>query len=197
MQPVRYSINVSLDGCVDHAGAGFVPGPEVHQHAADWLARHDVGLFGRVTYQLMEAWRPEPDGGFAEWVEPWMEPFARTIGSLRKIVVSDSLAGTDPGRQGLGWNTEVVGGADLEATVRALKEQNGRGIALGGVAVATAVAELGLIDEVQLVVHPHVEGHGPYLFEGLTTPMRLREVDRADLGSGVIARVHEVLRPAG
>ena len=101
MRPLRYSIDVSLDGCIDHASPAFRPGPEVHQHAAEWMARSDVALFGRVTYQLMEAWRPDEHGNLGDWVEPWMEPFARTIAAMPKVVVSSTLPA------GVGWNAEV------------------------------------------------------------------------------------------
>lgn len=202
MRPLRYSINVSLDGCVDHASAAFTPDAEVHQHAADWMARCDVALFGRVTYQLMEAWRPNERGELADWVEPWMEPFARTIGAIRKVVVSSTWSELGPNHRGpdhrgpanWGWNTEVVGGTDLESTVRALKEQPGEGIALGGVMLPLALSRLGLIDEYQLVVHPGIAGHGPRLFDGLIAPLGLRLVDRTDLANGVTANLYV---PAG
>ena len=189
MRPLRYSINVSLDGCVDHAAAGFVPGPAVHQHAADWLARHDVLLFGRVTYQLMEAWRPDEQGQLDDWIEPWMVPFAETIGATPKIVVSTTLSAAGP--KDLGWNTTADDGSDLEAMVRALKEQPGAGIGLGGVDLSLQLARLGLIDEYQVVVHPVLAGHGPYLFAGLDEPLRLTEVGRDELPDGVVALQYE------
>lgn len=201
MRPLRYSINVSLDGCVDHAAAAFVPGPEVHQHAADWMARADVALFGRVTYQLMEAWRPDEHGELGDWVEPWMEPFAHTIGAIPKVVVSsrllDELVSDDRGSDDLGWNTEVADGSDLESRVRDLRSGSGAGIALGGVTLPLALARLGLIDEYQLVVHPRVAGHGPRLLDGLDAPLDLRLVDRTELAGGVVAVVYEPVRTAG
>jgi len=182
MRPLRYSINVTLDGCGDHE-SGLAPDDEQHQHAADWLARHDILLFGRVTYQLMEAWRPDDQGRLADWVEPWMEPFARTIGALPKLVVSSTL--TDPG-----WNTAVVAASDLESTVRALKEQPGEGIGVGGIMLPLTLARLGLIDEYQLVVHPVIAGHGPRIFDGLSEALELRLVDRTEFASGVTALVY-------
>jgi dihydrofolate reductase len=194
MRPLRYSINVSLDGCVDHASSAFVPDAAVHEHAAAWMARADVALFGRSTFELMEAWRPDEHGELADWVEPWMEPFARTIGAMAKIVVSGTLDRPDLGPSEQGWNTEVVDGEDLEGLVRGLKEQPGEGIALGGVALPLALARLGLIDEYQLVVHPRIAGHGPRLLDGLAEPLGLRLVDRTELIGGVTALVHV---PAG
>lgn len=189
MRPLRYSINVSLDGCADHAADGFLTDAELHHHAAAWIERNDTLLFGRVTYELMEAWRPDADGRLQDWVEPWMEPFARSIGARTKLLLSTTR--TDPG-----WNTEVVSAgrldaAALEATVRALKEQPGEGIGVGGVALPTELARLGLIDEYQLVVHPVVVGRGPYVLGGLAESLALRLVDRTELASGATALVYE------
>src|SRR5438445_745334 len=56
MRPLRYAINVTLDGCCDHR-AGSTD-EELHRYWAESLARADALLFGRVTYEMMEAaWR--------------------------------------------------------------------------------------------------------------------------------------------
>lgn len=197
MRPLRYSINVSLDGCADHAADGFRTDAELHHHAAAWLERNDVLLFGRVTYELMEAWRPDADGHLQDWVAPWMEPFARTIGDVPKRLLSTT-------RRETGWNTETIDAhpdgtplddVALEAAVRALKDEPGRGIGVGGVRLPAELARLGLIDEYQLVVHPVVVGHGPYVLAGLPESLDLRLVDRTELGSGATAHVYEPRRP--
>ena len=83
MRPLRYSINVTLDGCCDHRVG--IPDEDLHRNASENIARADALLFGRVTYQMMEeAWRT---GAPAAWRQPWMEPFARTIDAARKYVV--------------------------------------------------------------------------------------------------------------
>src|SRR5713101_6558874 len=84
MRPLRYSINVTLDGCCDHR-VGIVD-EELHRHAAANLERADALLFGRVTYQMMEAaWRlPTPGGALPDWMADWMVPFARTIDAAKK-----------------------------------------------------------------------------------------------------------------
>lgn len=165
MRPLRYGINVTLDGCVDHT-AGLV-NEELHAHWAETLASGDALLYGRVTYEMMEAgWRhPVPPG-----TRPaWMEPFVRVINGMRKHVVSRTLAAPD-------WNAELVAG-DLEAAVRALKARPGGRILTGGVRLPLALAELGLIDEFEFVVHPRVAGRGPTLLAGLSriTPLELVE----------------------
>src|ERR1043166_7177227 len=100
MQLLRYSINVTLDGCCDHR-VGFAD-EDLHRHAAENLARADALLFGRVTYEMMEAaWRAQArTGARPDWKQPWMEPFARTIDAAKKYVVSRPL-------DRAGWNAGV------------------------------------------------------------------------------------------
>ncbi|MEO6394677.1 MAG: dihydrofolate reductase family protein [Devosia sp.] len=180
MQPLRYSINVTLDGCVDHRVGS--PNEEVHNHAAETVAAADVLLFGRVTSQMMEeGWRAVAETGIRpDWMAEWMVPFARTIDVAKKYVVSDTLATVD-------WNAELVRGDQLEATVRRLKQQPGRGVLTGGVKLPLALAELGLIDEYQFVTAPTLAGHGPTLFAGLSKIVKLKLVDRREFASGVVA----------
>lgn len=113
MRPLRYGINVTLDGCCDHR-AGLVD-EELHSYWAESLARADALLYGRVTYEMMEAaWRPvESTGARPDWMEPWMEPFADTIDAARKYVVSSTLERVD-------WNAELLRG-DLGRAVQELK----------------------------------------------------------------------------
>jgi dihydrofolate reductase len=178
MRPLRYSINVTLDGCCDHRA--IVPTEELHRHAAAILERADALLFGRVTYEMMEAaWRPTASGAMSDWMQPWMEPFARTIDAARKYVVSSTLTSVD-------WNAELVRG-DLRTAVERLKAEPGRGLYVGGVTLPKALAELGLIDEYELVVHPRIAGRGPTLFAGLPKPVELELVDRQELASGAVA----------
>jgi dihydrofolate reductase len=174
MRQLRYSINVMLDGCVDHrAGTGD---EAVHRHATATIARADALLLGRVTYQMMEeAWRPPISAAMPEWTRP----FASTIDAAKKYVVSSTLDRVD-------WNAELVRG-DLGDAVRQLKSEPGGELYVGGVTLPTALAELGLIDEYEFVVHPRVAGHGPYLLEGLSTPLDLELVGREELQSGALA----------
>src|ERR1051326_4401070 len=132
MRPLRYSINVTLDGCIDHR-AGIIPDEELHRRAADTLARADALLFGRVIYEMMEAaWRgPAPAGTRPDW----MEPFARTIDAAKKYVVSSTLERVD-------WNAELVRG-DLKEAVLRLKNEPGKGLLTGGLTLPKALAELG------------------------------------------------------
>ncbi len=175
MRPLRYSINLTLDGCCDHREG--TPDEELHRHAAENIARADALIFGRVTYEMMEAaWRsPRPAGTRPDWTEP----FARTIDAAKKYVVSRSLDEVD-------WNAELVRG-DLETTVQQLKQEPGNGLFTGGVQLPLALAELGLIDEYEFVVHPRIVGHGPTLLSGLSKHVDLKLVSRVELGSGAVA----------
>src|ERR687896_1415863 len=190
MRPLRYSINVTLDGCCDHRA---IPADEdLHRHAVENIDQADALLFGRVTYEMMEAaWRPPArTGARPDWIEPWMEPFARTIDAAKKYVVSSTLERVD-------WNAQLVRG-DLGKAVQQLKGESGKGLFLGGVKLPLALAELGLIDEYEFVVQPRLAGHGPTLFAGLSKYIDLKLVSRLELGSGAVAMRYEPRRkPSG
>ncbi|MHA7628175.1 dihydrofolate reductase family protein [Corallococcus sp. M7] len=175
MRPLRYSINITLDGCCDHR-AGFAD-EGLHRHAAETLARADALLFGRVTYEMMEAAFRQPTG---------TDSFARTIDAAKKYVVSSTLDRVD-------WNAELVRG-DLGQAVQQLKNQPGKGLYVGGVKLPLALAELGLIDEYEFVVHPRIAGHGPTLFAGLSKYVDLKLVGRQELASGAVALRYEPRR---
>lgn len=181
MQPLRYSINVTVDGCCHHEAV--IPSEALHHHAAAGIARADALLFGRVIYQMMEeAWRPVAETGIKpDWMAEWMVPFARVIHAAKKYVVSDTLERVD-------WNAELIRGRDLLDTVRRLKQLPGRGISMGGVKLPLALAEAGLIDEYEFIVHARIAGHGPTLFAGLTKPVDLRLVDEQPVGTAAVAR---------
>jgi dihydrofolate reductase len=179
MRPLRYSINITLDGCCDHRAG--TPDEETHRHAMETIARADALLFGRVTYEMMEAaWRPP---GQLEEMPEWMAPFGRTIDAAKKYVVSSTLDRVD-------WNAELLRG-DLGEAVRELKREPGEGLYVGGVQLPLALAELGLIDEYEFVVHPRLVGHGPAVFAGLTKYVDLSLVGRREFGSGAIALRYE------
>src|SRR5574342_1351188 len=183
MRPLRYSINVTLDGCCDHRA--IIPDEALHRYHADNMAQADALIFGRVTYEMMEAaWRaPARTGARPDWMQPWMEPFARTIDAAKKYVVSSTLNRVD-------WNAELVRG-DLRQAVQQLKEEPGKGLATGGVTLPLALAELGLIYEYEFVVQPRLAGHGPYLLAGLSTYVDLKLVSRQEFASGAVAMRYE------
>ncbi|MCC7371997.1 MAG: dihydrofolate reductase family protein [Chloroflexi bacterium] len=185
MRPLRYAINITLDGCCDHRAG--LPDEESHRFWAERLAQADALLFGRVTYDMMEsAWRLPATGVWPEWMADWMHPFAQTINAAKKYVVSSTLERVD-------WNAELVRG-DLGQAVQQLKEESGDGLFVGGVTLPRALAELGLIDEYEFVVQPRLAGHGPTIFAGLSTYLDLRLTNRQVFASGSVALRYEPKR---
>jgi dihydrofolate reductase len=175
-----------LDGCCDHRVG--IADEDIHRHALENINRADALLFGRVTYEMMEAaWRPVAQtGARPDWMPAWTEPFARTIDAAKKYVVSSTLDRVD-------WNAELVHG-DLGKAVQQLKSESGKGLLVGGVTLPLALAELGLIDEYEFVVHPRIAGHGPTLFAGLSKLIDLKLVSRLEFGSGAVAMRYEPRR---
>src|SRR3954452_15323785 len=175
MRPLRYSINVTLDGCCHHE-AGLPPEEESMRYWTAELERADALLFGRVTYEMMEsAWRQPTTGTWPDWMGEWEIPFAETIDRMKKYVVSSTLEQVD-------WNAELVRG-DLGQAVQRLKQEPGKGLYVGGVTLPVALAELGLIDEYEFMVQPRLAGHGPTLLAGLSKQVDLKLVSRVEFGS--------------
>src|SRR5262249_27620560 len=126
MRPLRYSINVTLDGCYDHRAG--IADEDLHRNAIKNITQADALLFGRVTYEMMEAaWRPPA----SEAMPDWTKPFAPTIDAAKKYVVSGTLDRVD-------WNAELVRG-DLAKAVQQLKQEPGKGLSVGGVKLAQAL----------------------------------------------------------
>ncbi len=175
MRPLRYSINITLDGCCHHDSVTATE--ELHERATKLLEEADALIFGRITYQMMEA--AFRGGASADATPESLDPFARTIDVMRKYVVSSTLENVD-------WNSEVVRG-ELRESILTLKQHPGKGLLTGGVTLPLALAEMGLIDEYEFVIHPIVAGHGPHLFTSLSKPLDLKLVDRQELRSGAVA----------
>jgi len=162
----------------------MIPDEDLHRNAVENLNQADALLFGRVTYEMMEAaWRPPAE---AVARPAWMEPFARTMDAAKKYVVSSTLERVD-------WNAELLR-RDLGTAIEALKREPGNGLFVGGVKLPLALAEMGLIDEYELVVHPRIAGHGPTLFAGLSKRIDLRLVSRVEFSSGAVAMRYELKR---
>lgn len=185
MRPLRYAINVTLDGCVHHE-AGVAPDEELMGFWAAEMERADAVIYGRTTYEMMQsAWRRPATGRWPDWMSAWEIPFAEAIDRVPKHVVSSTLDAVD-------WNAELIRG-DVGEAVRELKQQPGEGLSIGGVTLPLRLAELGLIDEYTYVVHPIIAGHGPRLLDGLSKRTRLEPVERHEFRSGAVASSY---RPA-
>lgn len=176
MRPLRYSINITLDGCCHHE-AGIPPDEESMRYWAAEMERADALLLGRVTYEMMEsAWRKPSTGAWPDWMEEWEVPFAEAIHRARKYVVSSTLSAAD-------WNAELVTG-DLGQAVHELKQEPGEGLWVGGVTLPLTLADLGLIDEYEFLVQPVLAGRGPTLLAGLRERILLELVHREAFRSG-------------
>jgi len=182
MRPLRFSINVTLDGCCDHTAG--IPDRETHAHATATIARADALIFGRVTYEMMEvAFRPP---GMLAQMPEWQHPFSEAIDPAKKYVVSSTLESVD-------WNAELLPGNFGEA-IRELKEQPGEGLYVGGVTLPLALAELDLIDEYEFIVNPRIAGRGPTPFAGLSEMLDLKLVGRHEFSGGSTALRYEPVR---
>jgi dihydrofolate reductase len=118
-----------------------------------------------------------------------MQPFARTIDRAKKYVVSSTLEHVDRNAELLRW--------DLGEAVQQLKRESGKGLLTGSVKLPLALAELGLIDEYEFVVHPRLAGHGPTLFAGLSKHVDLKLVSRLEFGLGARQRLGHPIGSAG
>jgi len=91
------------------------------------------------------------------------------------------------------WNAQLVRG-DLGTAVVQLKRESGKGLLVGGVKLPLALAELGLIDEYDFIVHPVLTGHGPTLFAGLSKRLDLKLLSRLEFASRAVAMRYEPRR---
>jgi dihydrofolate reductase len=178
MRKVIYAINLTIDGCLDHTKV--IADEEMHEYFTDLMRDVDLLVFGRKTYQLMVPYWPDIArnhlGTKAE-IE-----FARTFDSINKIVFSQSLDSAE------GKNTRIVR-TKLHDEILKLKEEPGRNILVGGVAIPSQLIELGLVDEYRFVVQPIVAGEGRRLLEGVSLPekLQLKLVESKPFKSGCVA----------
>ena len=178
MRKVVFAINSTADGCCSHTEG--VPDDAVLWYFTKRLRDASLLLFGRTTYQLMVPYWPDiaksPSGSEAD------KAFARAFEALDKVVFSTTLKHVE------GNNTRIVR-ANVAEEVLALKKQPGKDIYVGSLSIASQLAERGLIDEYQFVVHPVVAGKGPRLFETvkLQDKLRLDFIGSETFQSGVVA----------
>ena len=165
MAKLTYGMNVSLDGYADHDMDGAVPGPVLFRHFTDHVGRLAGSLYGRVLYETMRVW----DDG--TWTGAELD-FAKAWRGQHKWVVSRTLKDVGP-------NASLIDG-DLGSAVRKIKAEVDGEIDVGGPTLAQGLAELGLIDEYRLYMHPIVVGRGKRYFAGPRAPLRLVRSERFD-----------------
>ena len=155
MPKIIAAFNMTLDGNCDHTAG--LPDAEVHDHYTELLNGSDTILYGRTTYELMEYWRPlvqNPTG------EKSMDDFAKAIDRIHKIVFSNTLTST-------GWDSATLADKPLEEVVAELKQQPDRDVLVGSRSLIVQLANLNLIDEFQLCIHPVIAGKGLPLFDNI------------------------------
>ena len=173
-----FSINVTLDGCVDHQEG--IADDETHAFFTRLMEASGAMLWGRVTYEMMESHWPAVARGDVV-APPAIREWADKLEAKPKYVVSST-------RKDFSWtNTRHVVG-DLRIEVQKLKDATPAGLLLGSGTLATELDRLDLIDEYLFLVHPRIAGHGPTLYQsGLPGTRRLGLVSAKPLRNGAVA----------
>ena len=175
---MTFSINVTLDGCVDHQEG--IADDETHAFFTRLMIDAGAMLWGRVTYEMMESHWPAVARGDAQ-APPAMREWAVKLEAKPKYVVSST-------RTDFSWTNSHHITGDLRTGVQKLKDATPNGVLLGSGKLATALDRLDLIDEYKLLVHPRIAGHGPTLFDGgLTSTRRLALISAKPLRCGAVA----------
>lgn len=175
---ITFSLNVTLDGCVDHQEG--IADDETHAFFTRMMDESDAMLWGRVTYEMMEGFWPAVARGEHE-VPPAIREWAVKLESKPKYVVSST-------RTKFPWTNSHHIAGDLTTGIQKLKDANPKGVLLGSGKLATELDRLGLIDEYKFLIHPRIVGHGPTLYQGgLPSPRRLELVSSNPLRNDAIA----------
>jgi dihydrofolate reductase len=172
-----FSINVTLDGCVDQEG---IADDETHAFFTRLMDEAGAMMCGRVTYEMMESYWPAVARGDEE-VPPAMREWAVKLKAKPKYVVSST-------RKDFPWENSHLIAGDLRTAVQDLNYATPAGVLLGSGKLATELDRLDLIDEYKFLVHPRIVGHGPTLYQsGLPSTRRLELVLAKPLRSGAVA----------
>jgi len=175
---LTFSINVTLDGCLDHREG--VADDETHAFFTRLMGESGAMLWGRVTYEMMESYWPAVARGDVE-APPAMREWAVELEAKPKYVVSST-------RTDFPWTNSHAIAGDLGAGVQRLKDQTPAGVLLGSGRLAVELDRLGLIDAYMFLIHPRIAGHGPTLYQGgLPSTRRLELVSAKPLRNGAIA----------
>ena len=178
MAPLTFSINVTLDGCIDHTEG--IADDETHAYFTRLLDEHGAMLWGRVTYEMMEDYWPAVARGEVE-APPALLEWAIKLDAKPKYVVSET-------RTDFPWSNSHRLTGDLRAAVAEVKDATSDGVLLGSATLAVVLDRLDLIDEYRFLVHPRIAGHGPTLHQaGLGATRRLDLVSSEPLSNGAVA----------
>ena len=179
MRNLIYGINLSIDGCCDHTK--LIGNEEIHEFYADLMRDVDLLVYGRKTYELMVPFWPDVAKNNSAPTKA-MNDFAQAFSSNKIVVFSKSLDSAQ------GENTRVVR-TNLKNEILKLKQEPGKNISTGGVAIPSQLIELGLVDEYWVVIQPLVVGEGRRLFDDLSLPekLQLELVESKIFESGAVA----------
>jgi dihydrofolate reductase len=173
---------MTLDGFCDHTAG--IADEEIHQHYTELLNNADAVLYGRITYQLMEYWKPfveNPTG------DKSMDEFALAIDNISKIVYSRTLESVD-------WKNTELKREIVKEEILDLKQQTGKDILVGSPGLIVALTQLDLIDEYQLGVQPIVLGSGLQLFKNVEDRIDLKLLKTKTFGCGAVFVYYEPKR---
>ncbi len=175
---LTFSLNLTLDGCVDHREG--IADEETHAFFTHLMDQSGAMLWGRLTYEMMERYWPAVARGDEE-APPAMREWAMKLEAKPKYVVSST-------RKHFPWTNSHRIAGDLRAGVQKLKDATPAGVLLGSGTLAAELDRLELIDEYRFLVHPRIAGHGPTLYQsGLPSTRRLERVSATPLSSGALA----------
>ena len=175
---LTFSINVTLDGCVDHEEG--IADDETHAFFTRLMDGVGAMLWGRITYEMMESYWPAVARGEVE-AQPAIREWAVKLDAKPKYVASST-------RTNFPWANSHHIADDLRTGVLRLKDATPAGVLLGSGKLATELDRLDLIDEYQFLVHPRIAGHGPTLYQGgLPSARRLELVSAKPLRNGAVA----------
>ena len=182
MKKVIAAFNMTLDGICDHTTG--IADDELHQHYSDLIDNAGIILYGRTTYQLMQYWQTllqNPSG------KKSMDDFAISIDKIQKLVFSNTLKDT-------GWKSAELAKGPLDQEVLKLKHQTGKDILVGSRSLIIQLLNSKLIDELQICIHPVIEGKGLLLFDQITERIMLKLIKTKSLSSGATVLYYEPTR---
>lgn len=179
MKKVIAAFNMTLDGICDHTAG--IADEQIHQHYAELIDNSSIILYGRTTYQLMQYWQSllqNPSG------KKSMDDFAIAIDKIQKLVFSNTLKDT-------GWNSATLAKKPLEEEVSELKQQTARDILVGSRTLIIQLLNSNLVDELQICIHPVIQGKGLLLFDHIKDRIEMKLVKTKVLNSGAIVLYYE------
>jgi dihydrofolate reductase len=180
------SMILSLDGYIEGPEREldwFQDGdPQFEQYCDEMLDSVGLALYGRRSYELMLEYWPNAETNPRS---PADLAFARKMNALPKIVLSRTLERAE-------WNNTRIVGDRVGETLSELKRTPGKPIvAWAGAGLVATLAQLGLVDEYRLIVHPVLLGKGTPLFHGIESRQRLRLTRTTQLGRDLVVLCYE------